>query len=87
MLNAFGASVEQLVRRDAVLRDFDPMVQAALGREMANAGVRIRTGVVPAALTRSHDGTLELAAEGGSRFGPYDAVIWAIGREPAKTGT
>ena len=86
VLNAFGASVEQLVRRDAVLRDFDPMVQAALGREMANAGVRIRTGVVPAALRRSQDGTLELAAEGGSRFGPYDAVIWAIGREPATAG-
>ena len=86
VLNAFGASVEQLVRRDAVLRDFDPMVQAALGREMANAGVRIRTGVVPAALTRSRDGTLELAAEGGGRFGPYDAVIWSIGREPATAG-
>ena len=56
------------------------------GREMANAGVRIRTGVVPAALTRSRDGTLELAAEGGSRFGPCDAVIWSIGREPATAG-
>lgn len=86
VLNAFGARVDQLLRRDTVLRDFDSMVQTALAREMTNAGVFIRTGVVPAALARSDDGSLELVAEDGRLFGPYDAVIWAIGRRPATSG-
>jgi len=83
VLNGFGSRVEQLVRKDSVLRGFDPMIQAALTREMANTGVNIVSEVVPASLVRREDGSYELAAEDGRRFGPYDAVIWAIGREPA----
>ncbi len=86
VLNAFGVQVDQLLRRDAVLRDFDLMVQVALAREMTSAGVVIRTGVLPTALALSDDGTLELAAKEGRRFGPYDAVIWAIGRQAATSG-
>ena len=86
VLNAFGSTVDQLVRRDAVLRDFDPMVQAALAREMTAAGVNIRTGVVPSALARGVDDALHLSSEDGRRFGPYDAVLWAIGREPMTSG-
>lgn len=83
VLNGFGAAVDLLVRRDVVLRDFDPMVQAALSREMTAAGVAIRAGVVPRALARRGDGKLELSAEDGRLCGPYDEVIWAIGRTPA----
>ncbi|HSV53679.1 MAG TPA: glutathione-disulfide reductase [Burkholderiaceae bacterium] len=82
VLNAFGARVDQLLRRDALLREFDPMIQATLAREMDALGVVVRPRVVPAALIRQGDGQLELLAEDGRRFGPYDAVIWAIGREP-----
>ncbi len=83
MLNGFGSRVEQLVRRDSVLRGFDPMIQSALAREMEHSGVKIVSGAVPASLTRHVDGTHYLVAEDGRWFGPYDAVIWAIGREPA----
>jgi glutathione reductase (NADPH) len=85
MLNAFGSSVAQLTRRDAVLRDFDVMVQEALMREMRVAGVAFQTGVVPERLEKSDEGIV-VAAGNGQRFGPYDAVFWAIGRNPATTG-
>ncbi|HSW16488.1 MAG TPA: glutathione-disulfide reductase [Ramlibacter sp.] len=83
MLNEFGSKVDLLVRRDAVLRDFDPMIQSALAREMTNSGIDIVGGVVPASLVRLDDGSFELCGEDGRRRGPYDAVIWAIGRAPA----
>jgi glutathione reductase (NADPH) len=86
VLNAFGSTVDQLVRRDALLRDFDPMVQSALAREMEAAGVTLRTGVVPAKLAREADGALRLHSEDGRQLGPYDAVLWAIGREPMTHG-
>ena len=84
LLNAFGSRVEQLLRRDAVLRDFDAMVQSALMREMSASGVVFSMGVVPASLERVVGGIV-LVTKGGQRLGPYDAVLWAIGREPATT--
>ncbi|HSV84864.1 MAG TPA: glutathione-disulfide reductase [Ramlibacter sp.] len=82
VLNAFGANVDQLVRRDGLLRGFDPMIQGALAREMSESGISVKGNIVPAALTRQGEGKLELLAEDARRLGPYDAVIWAIGREP-----
>jgi glutathione reductase (NADPH) len=82
LLNAFDSRVEQLLRRDTVLRDFDALVQTALMREMGALGVVFQTGVTPSALAQGADG-ITLTAEGGRRLGPYDAVIWAIGREAA----
>ena len=86
VLNGFGSRVEQLVRKDSVLRGFDPMIQAALAREMTNSGIHIVSGVVPASLVRRADGTCDLNARDGRRFSSFDAVIWAIGREPATAG-
>jgi glutathione reductase (NADPH) len=66
-----------------VLRGFDPMIQAALMREMGSSGINIVSGVVPTSLARSDGGEYALTAQDGRRFGSYDAVIWAVGREPA----
>lgn len=86
VLNSFGSRVDQLIRKDAVLRGFDPMIQSALAREMVSNGIHIVGGVTPASLTRRVEGRYELAGEDGRRFGAYDAVVWAIGREPATAG-
>jgi glutathione reductase (NADPH) len=43
-------------------------------------GVRIVTCAVPKALARTEHGALELTAIDGRRLGPYDCVLWAIGR-------
>ena len=83
VMNAFSEQVCLFVRRDGILRDFDPLIQAALAREMTASGVDIQTGVTPAALERADGNAKMLVAVDGRRFGPFDLVVWAIGREPA----
>jgi len=43
-------------------------------------GVDIVTHAAPAALTRLRSATLELAVQDGRRLGPFDCVLWAVGR-------
>jgi glutathione reductase (NADPH) len=76
-----GSKVSVVVRHEGVLRHFDTMLGAALAREMAGDGIELVTQAVPAALTADGAGrTLHL--EDGRALGPFDCVLWAIGREP-----
>lgn len=84
VFRALGSDVTIAVRRDGVLRDFDPMLREMLMDQMRRDGVRIETGVVPAAACRKSEG-LELRATDGRCFGGYDALLWAIGRTPNTT--
>lgn len=85
VFEALGSAVTIAVRRDGVLREFDPMLRECLMDQMRRDGIGIETGAVPAALCRKQDG-LELLTTDGRRFGGFDAVLWAIGREPNTTG-
>src|SRR5690606_2765952 len=49
------------------------------------AGIRIEREIVPLALERGADG-LTLTAVGGTTYGPFDAVLWAVGRAPRTAG-
>jgi glutathione reductase (NADPH) len=77
---ALGSRVTLVARRDRVLRDFDPMLGDALMREMRSQGVEILTQVVLGELRRGTD--LELLTTDGRSVGHFDAVLWAVGREP-----
>ena len=79
---ALGSRVSSFVCHDRLLRSFDVMLSAALGREMAAAGIELVPHAVPAALVRSAAGH-ELRLADGRAFGGFDCVLWAIGREPA----
>ena len=79
VFNALGSETSVLVRKDGVLRDRDAMLRNALQAAMADSGIRLETGVVPAALAQTGAGLL-LTAEDGRQFGGFDAVVWAIGR-------
>jgi len=46
-------------------------------------GVDIVMHASPAALARGAGGALELAARDGRRLGPFDCVLWAVGRMAA----
>ncbi|MDX1454552.1 MAG: glutathione-disulfide reductase, partial [Gammaproteobacteria bacterium] len=81
VLSALGAKVTVMVRRDSVLRRFDPMLRERLMEAMNQDGIRVMTGCVPVALEKDDDG-LCLATESGEKHGGYDAVLWAIGRQP-----
>ncbi len=82
MLNALGSDVTLVVRRDGVLRNFDPLLRELLTEAMDQDGIRIITHCTPQELRKEADDTLCLVTENGERHGGYDSVIWAIGRDP-----
>lgn len=81
VLNALGSEVTLIVRRDGVLRNFDPMLRELLQEAMEADGIRVVTHCVPAELRKEESG-LCYVAENGGRHGGFDQVIWAIGRDP-----
>jgi glutathione reductase (NADPH) len=78
---ALGSETSVLVRKDGVLRSFDQMLREEQHKSMAQGGISLETGVVPRTLEKSSDG-LKLVAEDGREFGPFDSVVWAVGRAP-----
>jgi glutathione reductase (NADPH) len=85
VFESLGWQVTIAVRRDGVLRDFDPMLRDALMDQMGRDGIHIETGAVPAALCRTGTG-LELQTVDGRRLGGFDALLWAVGRSPNTAG-
>jgi glutathione reductase (NADPH) len=70
-----------MVRKDEVLRSFDPMLRNELEAAMDASGITLEKGVVPHELTKSASG-IRVHAEDGREFGDFDAVVWAVGRAP-----
>jgi len=78
---ALGASVTVLVRHDRMLRDFDEMLSFALMKAMRADGIAIIENAVSKAVTKREEG-LSIGLEDGRSAGPFEAVIWAVGRRP-----
>jgi glutathione reductase (NADPH) len=78
---ALKSETTVFVRYDGVLRSFDGMLRDELHLAMQDQGIGLQTGVVPHAVDKSADG-LTLRAEDGREFGPFDCVLWAVGRAP-----
>ncbi|HUO18842.1 MAG TPA: glutathione-disulfide reductase [Steroidobacteraceae bacterium] len=77
-----GARTTLLTRTAAVLRSFDPMIgETALAMLRAD-GVALVAGASPTALARGADGALAFTLADGRSIGPFDCVLWAVGREP-----
>lgn len=85
VLAALGAEVTLFARFESVLRGFDDLLQLAAIEGLQAAGVELCWRTVPAALERGAGG-IELATVDGRRHGPFDALIWAVGRRPATAG-
>ncbi len=85
VLAALGAQVTVLIRRDRMLRNFDEMLSLALMKAMREDGIRIVEHATPAAVTSHADGRrIELAD--GRIEGPFESLIWAVGREARSDG-
>jgi glutathione reductase (NADPH) len=80
-----GSEVQQFVRKDRLLTNFDVMLGKSLMREVRAQGMIIQEGVVPAAL-REESGKKTLATADGREFAGFDCVLWAIGREANVAG-
>jgi glutathione reductase (NADPH) len=75
-----GSQVEQFVRKDRLLSNFDVMLGKSLMREVRSQGMTVHENVVPAAL-RAMSGKKTLMAQDGREFPGFDCVLWAIGRD------
>ena len=82
ILNALGSKTCLVLRKESALRDFDSMIGQATLKILRDDGVDVVTSAVPESLARKSDGALELTVQDGRRLGPFDSVIWAIGRGP-----
>jgi glutathione reductase (NADPH) len=85
VLNTLGSEVTMLLRREHLLGSFDPLLRETLMEAMTDAGVNFLTCIQMARVEQAEDG-LVLVSGDGTRTGPFDQVVWAIGRDPNTEG-
>jgi glutathione reductase (NADPH) len=86
IFSALGSRTTVLLRHECIVRHFDSMLGESLMQIMRDDGIGIATHAVPTALERNASGALELRIADGRVMGPFDSVIWAVGRTPATLG-
>jgi glutathione reductase (NADPH) len=81
-----GSHTTLILRGETALRAFDPMLGEGSLRILREEGVEVVTNAAPAALARTAQGTLDYTARDQRVLGPFDSVVWAVGRGPLLTG-
>jgi glutathione reductase (NADPH) len=82
---ALGARVTIAMRFDRILRSVDEMLSRRLTAAMQADGISLAAGAVPASVMSGADGH-RLGLADGRTLGPFDCVVWAIGRRPHTDG-
>ena len=82
---ALGAEVTVLIRRDRMLREFDELLSLALMKAMRDDGIRIIERAVPKSAASRTEG-LHVELEDGRSMGPFQTLVWAVGRAPRSDG-
>ncbi len=85
VLRALGAEVTLMALEDRPLFAFDPLISETLAENMTADGIELRLEFQVTALESHEDGVTVLGA-GDAHLGPFDAVIWAVGRVPNTSG-
>lgn len=80
LMRALGCEVELLIRKQ-LLDGFDAEVVLALADRMRAQGIRITPGSNVTG-ARGEPGALLLDDARGAAHGPYETVLWAVGRTP-----
>lgn len=80
LMHALGSKVSLFVRRDHLLHGFDAMLRDALTDQMRADGITLIMRFTPTTLERDAQGLWLLSDF--DRHGPFDCVLWAIGRQP-----
>lgn len=81
MLEALGAEVSIILRKQYLLRPFDTMLRDALFEQMSAQGVHIHRETQVREVRRQGDGRLAVDC-GAVALEDVDVLIWAIGRVP-----
>src|SRR5665213_2985061 len=85
VFSALGCRTTLVMRHERILRHLDLMLGEGLTRIMRDEAIEIATDAVPHSLVRDEAGLLHLTVADGRVLGPFDALIWAIGRTPSTT--
>jgi glutathione reductase (NADPH) len=83
ILAAMGARTSVLIRHERILRHFDAMLGEGLMQIMRDDGIEIVTHAVVKSVARNREGLMELTTKDARTLGPFDTVLWAIGRAPS----
>jgi glutathione reductase (NADPH) len=86
ILRALGSDVTLLMRGGAPLKTFDATLQTALMEHLAASGVVVLPHSEVTRADRAPEEQCLLTTHDGRRLGPFDCVIWAIGRVPRTIG-
>lgn len=82
LMQALGSDVTQVIRKAHFLREFDDMIHETLTEVMQADGVTIANNSEIDHLEKQDDGSLVIHTLKGDQIGPFDSVVWAIGRHP-----
>jgi glutathione reductase (NADPH) len=80
ILASLGSETTLVLRGDTALKTFDDMLGEVSLAMLAERGIRVVTHAAPRMLARAAHGALELTTMDGRKLGPYDSLLWAIGR-------
>ena len=78
-----GTQTSLVMRGDTALKAFDDMLGEVALTMLRDDDVEVVMNARPAGLRRMADGALELRTLDGRTLGPFDCVVWAIGRGAA----
>jgi glutathione reductase (NADPH) len=80
IFSGLGSETTLVLRGATALRSFEPMLGETIGKILSEEGVEVVTHVALTALTRDNADGLLLERREGTPLGPFDCVVWAIGR-------
>ena len=82
VLHSLGSDVTMLLRKEILLRGFDSTLRETVMDQMQSAGINILTCIHMQSITKEQNGQLAVIAEDGNRYGGFDCILFATGREP-----
>ncbi|WP_100658674.1 glutathione-disulfide reductase [Alteromonas flava] len=82
VMHSLGSETHLVVRKNAPLRSFDPMLTETLTELIEMDGPRLHKHHVIKEVVKQDDGSLCVVLTNGERI-ETDCLIWAIGRSPA----
>lgn len=82
---ALGAKVTVAMRYERMLRRHDEMLSRRLMTSMQADGIALCERAVPASVAGGAEGQ-RIALADGRTLGPFDCIVWAVGRRPNTDG-
>lgn len=82
VMHSLGSETHLLVRKNAPLRDFDPMLSETLTEIIRDDGPTLHTHHIIEEVEKHGDGSLTVVMTSGERI-DTDCLVWAIGRSPS----